>query len=735
MRSRSSFRPLLIGLTLVAVGLAGACAGSGDAVDGPGTRGPGDTTTTPPSGLPTTDEQAVALVDSIASRIGTLQQSAGYASPDAIASLLRATAGVRGVQITSDGNVVAIFPRGIPVTFFNNAPRIGTAPTPVPVRASARASARASEPRRGVHQVSAVPPIASSVDASASMLVGTDVAITAPRNVRVLDGRGTALSVGDVDYGALFTQAGFRNVTTGPSTIDALATVNGDDVLMILGHGGIALQDTLGILPTLGFGVWTATRFTSANLALYNSRWRSGQLGVGCAPHNFNATTGVTTNECHFIMLPEFVRRSNWRLHGGAMVILNICEGASAPAADLHTALYRAGAASIMGWTDLTFTPFASHAVPQAIDFMSGANFYAHVTAAPFRPFTWSNTKRYLDSIGLAKFNVASMGTPAVPVRGTFGDTSRLVLLFDSLKTNNNAIFHPSLLPISVDAARGELSLGGTFASPAALTSRTVRVGSRAASILSWSSTNVVVDLQPGDEGSVVVVTTDTTGSTDSTNARMLSKWEGSISYTRTQYGVLQDVVSTTSRFRADIGDYWSGPHGTLLRNFSATRNGVPGIVPLSDSGSTCGVGTSGVYDGSPALYRETWLLTGAPSLPITTSTARGCVATLFLPATPGSGGGQLGVFARSGNVKTVIVTTDDGLGNPQTTTRTDQIIFAMSDVLGGSGVAGAAIGVSPQFAVTAGTLPRTTLDGLTTYRFTWGAMNATTHASTTVKR
>jgi hypothetical protein len=108
------------------------------------------------------------------------------------------------------------------------------------------------------------------------MLVGTDVAITAPRNVRVLDGRGTALSVGDVDYGALFTQAGFRNVTTGPSTIDALATVNGDDVLMILGHGGIALQDIFGILPTLGFGVWTATRFTSANL---HSTTRDGAVG------------------------------------------------------------------------------------------------------------------------------------------------------------------------------------------------------------------------------------------------------------------------------------------------------------------------------------------------------------------------------------------------------------------------------------------------------------------------
>ena len=98
MRSRSSFRPLLIGLTLVAVGLAGACAGSGDAVDGPGTRGPGDTTTTPPSGLPTTDEQAVALVDSIASRIGTLQQSAGYASPDAVRSACAPTCAVLDVS-------------------------------------------------------------------------------------------------------------------------------------------------------------------------------------------------------------------------------------------------------------------------------------------------------------------------------------------------------------------------------------------------------------------------------------------------------------------------------------------------------------------------------------------------------------------------------------------------------------------------------------------------------------
>ncbi len=431
------------------------------------------TTSTP------TDEKAIAVLDTLTRAIAALPRTNGLRDSSAMLAIVRRGNGVTNVQVAPDGNVVAVLPTGIPVTFVNNRVVDSTSP-----------------------QFPALPPDTTQVDAfvgaanSAANVVAPlstaaslDIDLPTPTNARYSEGMGTVFTEKAFDYAALLRAGKFTNVTSTSSSIELLKNVTNLDLFWISAHGGSALNVTSSFpfVTNLGYGLWTSTKIDLGSLKAYRSLIDNGEVAFMCAtqdwvPFTFNL---LSTDECHFAILPKFIRTHNWSFREGAVVMLDACSSGSPEAADLRAALFEAGAGSILGWTEMIHTARDVPALALTFDWMLGANFAPPQAAVKYRPFLWTTAKTKLDSLTFTKYSLFT----AYKERGVHSDTTELKLFSAPGKYDNLAL-NTAISGMSVNADNNRLALSGVFGPDPGAGQRRVSIGGRDATVTSWSQSN-----------------------------------------------------------------------------------------------------------------------------------------------------------------------------------------------------------------------------------------------------
>jgi hypothetical protein len=691
--------------TLLATTFAVGCSGDGKASP-TDPRNPGDTTTTV---TPTEIEKTAALLDTLTRAVNALPHRLGTRSAARIAAILRAGKGVTHVQVLADSNVVALLPGNLPVTFITYAMRDSTSPgypvgepDTIPIEEALVANAARREVQR--------PPTA---DASAA----PDIAIPSPGKVLYLQTLGPKYTVGDISHEGLFLVGKYANVSSPDPSIDQLKHITDVDVLWMQSHSGPAYKKFIGGGdPDVTFAVWTSSDFNPLSYVFNKSLIDDNLAAVMCATYNFKEADNPDTadNQCHFAIMPDFIRKFKWTFREGAMVLLTACSVGTPSAGDFRAALFESGAASILAWTGPVSSDAGQVAANLAVDWMLGSNFVRPVSSVKYRPFLWTVVKRTLDSLGYTKIVLP-------PYLGSFGFTE-LKLFTDEAKYNN-ATLNTAISSVSVNADNQRLTLLGAFGPDPGAGNRRVVIGSRSVTPTSWSTFAVEAPIQGSDGGDVFVESTHAGGATRTTNVRSLTRWTGLISYVKRVYGVLEDALSVRPVFRGDVGTYWSAPRGRLKRN-TLTYMGVPGYMMTADSGSTCNVSTGGTYTVGD-VYEEAWTQSAAGDVPVSKSTTFGCAATLFVPSKESATGGKLAVYAQSSRLKVRRVTTTSADGTKSTTTTTETLIFPMSNVMGGTGVIGPNVQSNAGFNLFGGTRSASSGDGFTTYTFTWSPFTA----------
>ncbi|AEB12135.1 hypothetical protein [Marinithermus hydrothermalis] len=364
------------------------------------------------------------------------------------------------------------------------------------------------------------------------------------RRALVMNALGTAFVSPSARIRGWLADAGYQASSPTP-TVDLLKSVSGVGVFYLDAHGG----EGQGRDGKTRYGIWTATPVSAAGELKYDDDLKTLRL-VWMTALEDTLPDGTDTFETHYAFTGDFVS-TYMSFSEHSLVFINACS--SYTGAGMQSGFLAAGASVYAGWTKPVSDGAANLAANYFFDRALGSNRYLPETAAQ-RPFdylaVWNEMKR-------KEYEVDYKGNPPTH------EDPETRLVFVELQPAF-ALLAPSIERLAVDEIAGKLTLSGMFGAQSQADAK-VSVDGLPLDVLSWSATEVVAKLPPGQDAGPVEVEVGRRRS----NAVPLTRWQLRITYDAEMHltdFLLFDswdsrtTVTCTLTVRADVHPYRTAP-------------------------------------------------------------------------------------------------------------------------------------------------------------------------------
>lgn len=633
---------------LLSILLAAALSGCGGGGGGGGSSSGGPGGGTSPINLMDPATRGT-IIGNVTTAVSALPSTNGMVDPQQLLTAVKSISGLSNVALAPDNCVIATFADGVPLTVFNDEAEYAVGYLPEARGASSAVKAAAPAP----HDIPSGP---------TALLLDSEDPINFPNriynDVSILNSQGYNAQL------ALASVAEYKQVGQIQPNL-----------LYITAHGGSSYNVVGG---PAGYAIWTsdAAVLNSSqpgyNYPQFSVDLQQGTLGYGIAEVSAG-TGGKFVYGTHYMILPSFLSKNNWKLATSCPVLLGCCYAGSSNAASMRAALFNAGASIVTGYTGPTYSASSYRSYSYILDRMSGAN-VIEASTPPHRPFKLQDIKTVLDSRGNDTHGFDKY---------TIGGTQTEMLLFGPTSAQAPpTVLQPSLQSTSI--AGGTIFLQGEFGTRAGK----VYVNGTQLTNVQWGTELISATIPtsgPGCEGDVWV-TVPFGGGTVSSNKREISEWSGTFTETDTQGGTQYAQCTMDVTMLADVGQYYTAPDATTLTdNVNAASWGTydpaslvaipagPGSIAQFSVDGDCPDGNGGV---------DSFSQNGTGNVPEGNSNANNRFTfTLGVASTPGSSG-RIGYQVYSSGAETI---TDTPSSGSPTTSTTAAIFSAIRNIsLGG---------------------------------------------------
>ena len=418
------------------------------------------------------------------------------------------------------------------------------------------------------------------------------------KTATVLNALGTAFEKSDAGYygaeqtrkdiGDFLTSAGYSVRPGNDASVNGLKQVNGDDaVFHMTAHGEevtVLFNDKDSVRY---YCIWTSDQRSPELDAKFQPEFDAEELCYLKAP-NTASLFGVK-DEVHYAITPNFVLN---HMHFGlnSLVYITACFSGS-PESNLMVAAFGSRGASVYaGWSTYVQGQGAFYAARFFFDRALGMNRVKPTPNPPQRPFEYYLVHEDMQYRGIDK-------TTAVVKGKTYSAT----LSFNQMK-DDFAIFLPTI-QLSAITDQTKLYIDGTFGKIPGV----VKFNGSPLTIDPWKSSTLSMVSPP--TGGLLWVEVNGLAS----NKIPLTEWDGTITYTYTGRGTLEQTVTLNLVFIADVHRYRSVSGADQIWADNDYWGGLRGIfVSPKSSGSYV---ASGEYrDPTTHEVLESW--TGGGSIP-----------------------------------------------------------------------------------------------------------------------
>ena len=370
------------------------------------------------------------------------------------------------------------------------------------------------------------------------------------RRALAMNALGTAFVSPSARIRGWLADAGYQasSPTLTVDLLKSLTDLTDVGVFYLDAHGGTGL----GRDGKKRYGIWTTTPVSAASELKYDDDLKTLRL-VWMTALEDTLPDGTDTFETHYAFTGDFVR-TYMSFSERSLVFINACSSYTGPG--MQSSFRDAGASVYAGWTKPVGDGAANLAANYFFDRALGSNRYLPETAAQ-RPFDYLAVWNEMKS---KDYEVDYKGNPPTH------KNPETRLIFVELQPAF-ALLVPSIERLVVDEIAGKLTLSGMFGAQSQADAL-VSVDGLPLEVLSWSATEVVAKLPPGQDAGPVEVEVDRRRS----NAVPLTRWQLRITYDAemhlTDFLLFDTWDSRTTvtcilTVRADIHPYRTAPGTT----------------------------------------------------------------------------------------------------------------------------------------------------------------------------
>ncbi len=370
------------------------------------------------------------------------------------------------------------------------------------------------------------------------------------RRALAMNALGTAFVSPSARIRGWLADAGYQASSPTPTVdlLKSLTDLTDVGVFYLDAHGGTGL----GRDGKKRYGIWTTTPVSAASELKYDDDLKTLRL-VWMTALEDTLPDGTDTFETHYAFTGDFVR-TYMSFSEHSLVFINACSSYTGPG--MQSSFRDAGASVYAGWTKPVGDGAANLAANYFFDRALGSNRYLPETAAQ-RPFDYLAVWNEMKS---KDYEVDYKGNPPTH------KNPETRLIFVELQPAF-ALLVPSIERLVVDEIAGKLTLSGMFGAQSQADAL-VSVDGLPLEVLSWSATEVVAKLPPGQDAGPVEVEVDRRRS----NAVPLTRWQLRITYDAemhlTDFLLFDTWDSRTTvtcilTVRADIHPYRTAPGTT----------------------------------------------------------------------------------------------------------------------------------------------------------------------------
>ncbi|MEP6491899.1 MAG: hypothetical protein ABJF01_04435 [bacterium] len=571
-----------------------ACGGSADTPTLPGTGLPGgvlpkDTTTV---GATTTSQQRMLAMDAVQLLINSLPPASFDANTKLLTEYLKALPQFVDVGSSADGTVWATFKGGQMMFIVDGAPE-----TPKATQA-------------GTSSAPTLPPslLPAAFVATRAATAASPGTVPASAHFQLFNALGSYFSGSDPrsDIAAMLTANGYTG-TSEDATLAALRTVSGDGIFYYRAHGGSGTYQSPSGTQTV-YALWTASEALDASQEANDQT-----LTVDLAAHRVvymlfrddrwsRGLPKLVEPARHYGITGDFVSRY-MSFSANSLIYLDACNSSNHP--ELYSAFKNASV--VVGWDERALIELLGLSARYVFDRLLGSNTFAPEVPKQ-RPFEYDALP------GDPKFGKPNaFGYSKAPAAG--GGTIEAELHLKQIG-GDFGILAPSISSLGLNGLTDELYVFGYFgADPGPDGKLTINdgTGEVALAVASWTPTKITTVLPRKGTGSAGNVVVSVRG--HKSNARQIVAWQGTLVYTESELGTLNqrfemDVVARVDpqdtriqiakapqllftppfdanqsvQTRYTAGGTYSGPFGpcTLTEDWKASGSIPANIISLS---------------------------------------------------------------------------------------------------------------------------------------------------------